>query len=331
MPSAATARVKPVSPGLLTFGEGGVTPELVPGSRKGVRAVLDRVTNEVAALPEDSLRKLAPVLREAEREVASDLARWLRTVEDGEERFTAQRYRSLLLQLRHGRQEIEWAQRVRIGTFDALRHGGKDAGSMAMRHLTEEVARFSAAFGGPAPIDLERAGVLAKGDRLLIPRFKSSAARYAGNILDDIKRQFSIGVVRQESFWEMTNRLQRLGRRRLVRVAKGEIGEAGEVGNNIAAGLFTRYRYWGERVVRTEMINAYNQNADDGLVEMAKDDPRMLKRWDASLDYRCCIICRKLHGETVKPHENFSGGNPHPPAHCNCRCAEVAWMEHWKM
>jgi len=304
--------------------------------------LLQRIRDDVAALPAGSVTAMRSVLAEAEREVAADLRRWLAThVKDGAERFTAQKYRSLLLQLREGARTFDqapWLERLGDGTEKTLKGGGAAGVGMAAEHLQAELAFYLDKFGEPLEIAIERAWLMERGEKLLWKRFETSAARYAGQVGDDIRRQLAIGVARNESMHEMGRRLVRLGGPKGVVATRGILGKRGAQAEEIAEGLFTRYEHWADRLVRTEVINSYNVIAQEGLEEIGREserlglpeDMKLKKRWDAHYDKRLCIDCRELDGQTVGAKETFRPWDiAHPPLHPYCRCAVVAWAEGW--
>lgn len=98
-------------------------------------------------------------------------------------------------------------------------------------------------------------------------------------------------------------------------------------------GLGRKYRYWAERLVRTETQAAYNHVHQGHVTGIAADlKPHGVlveKRWDASLDMRVCKDCRRMHGAVVATAGNFTVGKRavrYPPAHPNCRCCLVAFV-----
>lgn len=296
----------------------------MPGT---VDALLDVVTAQVAALPRETIRALAPVLQEARQEVQRDLRRWLRSVPNGAERFTAQHYRNVLVQLQGALDTIDKMEPKVVGT---LTTASGVAGQAAVSHLKAELEVFGQVFQHTIrPIPFDTAGIIARGNRMLIPRFRSSAARYVGDVRTDIKRQLALGVVRGENIDQLKARLIRLGGPRGAVALRGVLGDPDAVVEFIGEGLFKRYNFWAERVARTEVIQAYNTHAHTGLEKFAADDDGALKRWDARLDRRVCLLCRELDGKTAAVDGYFPFGYKHPTAHPNCRCAVVAWHREW--
>lgn len=291
------------------------------------RALLEQIAGEVAHLPGPALRAMGPVLFQAEKELAQDLAKWLRTVENGAARFTAQKYRVALVQIR---QALRTARGLNPALFNVLDTERGAAGTLALGHLARQVEQFSMLFEGSLrPMPLRPAAVLAEGRKALIPRFKSSAARYGEYVTKDIQRELAVGVMRGETFDQLTRRLMRHGGPKGMVTVRGIEGDPGAVSEHIAEGLFRRYRSRAETVVRTETINAYNVVANDALEAAHAEDPGFLKRWDAALDWRLCPLCRSLDGQTAKIGGRFDGGYEHPPAHPRCRCALTPWHEEW--
>lgn len=319
---AATAHKKPAP----------MTPEERDIAKHRVRAMLHGIADDVDHLPDKSLRHLMPALVQAEKEVAASLKEWLATAEPlgelkGSDRFTAHHYRKLLLQLRTARKagvkqlrkEPFWTKELEREMFAGLNSARVRGGELATRHIQEEVATLSATFRhSMGPIPLKQAAIIARGERTIVPRIRTSSKRYAGAVWRDMKAQLAVGVVRAETVDQLTNRLQRLGGPRGLVALRGVTGEPGAREEYIAEGLFRRYRHWAERVVRTETINSYNLAADEGIKEAKEIDDGIKRRWDASLDSRLCVTCQDLHGEVVEVDEPFFDGSMHPPSHPNC-------------
>ncbi len=289
-----------------------------------IRGVLDQVASQAAALPEAVLFEFMPVLVEAHHELRRDLARWLRNIPDGAQRFTAQQYRQALLQIRTALQQL--GGKVPVELMKSLARADGRAGALALDHLESQVAQFSKLFGGRqglmAALPFDRAAMLSVGKEARLLRYQSSVTRYGADMVMDIRRQLAIGVVRGETFSGMTERLARMGG------PKGMIN-MGRSSEMISEGLFKRHRYWAERIVRTEVLDTYNQQEHRALLELEKDDPGWKKRWDATMDLRVCRICRELDGEVRELHEKFTGGYDRPPAHPQCRCGITPWRPEW--
>jgi len=303
-------------------------------NQKRVQRMLEQVAGEVTALEPRVLKKLLPVFMEARRELRAALTSWLKGV-DGAERFTAQQYRRALVSLEGA---IKTMAKLDPAMRHALEEGNVLAAHLAAGHLEFELARFADVFRDTIrPIQIDAAALMVSGDHTLIPRFRTSAARYGRRITEDIRAQLGVGVARGETYTQMTNRLRRLGGPRGLVALRGVKGEPGAIVEEITEGLFKRYRHWGERIVRTEMQQAYNVHANNGIDELNREardpgDPEFMRRWDASADKRLCDVCRTLDRQVVGADEKFHselGEHDHPPAHPNCRCIVSPWLKRW--
>lgn len=293
-----------------------------------VARMMSSTVAEAARLPDARVRALAPVLQQARAELQQALAAWLATHPDGSERFTAQRYRAAIVALDSGIQAAR--ERLDTGVADVLVDGLTPLSSAAIRHMTEQIGVMSSMFGESLrPVSLDRASIVAEGKKALIPRFRTSAARYARGVADDIKRQLSIGLVSGETFHEMTSRLVKLGGPKGLVYLRGLPGEKNARAEWIAEGMFERYRHTAERVVRTEAMQGYNSMHDQAIRDADRQDPGYSRRWDASEDRRVCPICGGLDGAVAAIGKPFPGGYEHAPAHPRCRCCITSWRAEW--
>lgn len=289
-------------------------------------AVLSPIADAVAALPEPHVRAMIPVLAQAENELTKDLAVWLGG-RNGGERFTAHQMRVALHQIRSSLHMIE--KRLPGSMTKVLSEAGKRVGKRAIGDLRLEVASLAATFGHSVrPIQFTDAAILAEGSKQLIPRYRNSANRYAGGIAADIRNQLAVGVARGETFDQLTSRLVRMGGPRGIVALAGSVGDPGARVEHIAEGLFARYRSWAERVVRTEVSNAYNAHHLLALEAADADDPGYQKKWDARRDL-ACPVCSALDGMAVALDALFPRQLAHPPAHPNCMCTLVPHRPEW--
>jgi len=287
---------------------------------------LEHINREVAKLSTSGLGRLAEVLDAAEVELTNALSAW-QALGKGADRFTPQMYRNALVQIRGALTHIRGP--MAEGVASVLRHGGSLAAGLATNHLIAEITRFSQLFEGTVrPIAIEPTIVLAEGKKLLFKRFATSAARYAGQVGEDIRKQLAIGVVRGETIDQLTTRLVKLGGPSGHVFTQGMAGSPRAKAEYIAEGLFKRYRHYAERLAITETVNAYNECALIGMDELEAEDPGYFKRWDAAIDGRVCPLCRE-YDDLVVPLDGTFRGVDHPPLHPRCRCAVVVWRKEW--
>lgn len=294
------------------------------------RLVWDNV-HAIEALEPVALRSVLPVLRHVRDELRRDLAAWLVTAPDGAERYTAQRMR---VALRSVEAAIATAQRLEPEMHKALRFGDEATGYLAASSLDNEIARFGSMFGESIrPVNIEAAAIVARGDQLLFKHHKVSAARYAGQVGDDIRHQLAVGVAKGETFAQLKARLVKMGGPAGRVMLRGREGDPNALAAVISEGLFQRHRYWAERLVRTELMHAYNLQHRAGIEllnsTLGPDEAPFVRRWNAAADRRVCPFCRALDNTTAPIEGPFQWGIMHPPAHPNCRCVEVAWHPSW--
>lgn len=296
----------------------------------GQRQITDFLTHineQVDKLSTQGLSALTSVLDAAEKELTIALGR-VHAFSKPTDTFTVQTYRNALVQIRGTLEHIRGPMAEAVASH--LRHGGQLAAKLATSHLINEVHTFSAAFEGSVrPIAIEAASVLAEGKKTLWPRFQNSAARYAGQVGEDIKKQLAIGVVRGETIDQLTTRLAKHGGPKGLVYTRGREGSPYARAEQISEGLFSRYRGYAERLAVTEVVNAYNECALIGMDELEQEDPGYFKRWDAAVDGRTCPNCNEYDDTIAKLDGTFSGGIDHPPLHPRCRCAIVVWRKEW--
>lgn len=295
---------------------------------EAVRRLVRESVATVDGLAPGALRAVLPALRAAREELRVDLLDWLRRAPNGSERFTAFQKQQALLALESA---LERVGELEPAMAAGLAKGRRDTGPLAVKNLDTEIQRLSAIFGGGVPTipQIEAAAVIAKGDKLLWKRHERSAARYAGAVGEDIRKQFAIGVAKGETVDQLVNRLRRLG----DPAAQKQAIDPGADASAIADGLFKRSRWMAERLVRTEVMNTYNVQ-HDVAIEYANQnrpegDAEYLRRWDAAADFRVCVLCADLDQTVTTIGGTFKGGVSNPPRHPCCRCVVLAWLARW--
>jgi len=314
-------------------GGGGWDPprEVLSKNRREVERVVRGIAGDVANLEDATLRRLIPSLLQARTEAHDGLEDWLSRSADWGDRFTAQDFRRAIVSLDGAFEAIE---AMYPAMFESLVDASERSGRMAVGHLREELAAFGAIFGETIrPTQISTAAVIATARHTLIPQFRTSAKRYAGSMRDDLEHLFRVGLAKGETFEQLTNRLARMGGPRGLVALRGVVGEPGARVEHIAEGLFQRYRHWAERLVRAEVMNAYNvQHAvaiDELNGDLLEGEEPFLLRWDAAADNRLCPTCGGLDRRVIAPGGTFPGGYKRPPAHPRCRCVAVAWHASW--
>lgn len=268
-----------------------------------VQAALHEILLEVDGLHRPVMREVNPAIDAAQAALAAELEEWLADVE-GEQEFGGADLARGLRTVREAQESIEYLDVVIYG---ALLGALPRSGAAAVSH----VRRVSAAL----PLDVEAADLAAY--ETLLERY--SRYKYSAALLFDIRRELVRARTRGETFNQMTSR-----------IAKIRVDAEGAAGP-MARALFNKYWGWANNVVRTEVMHAYNAQADEAIQLAAQLDGEIMKRWDATLDYRLCPTCAELHGTVVNVNESFPQGFDYPPAHNNCRCVVVAWRDDWEI
>lgn len=295
--------------------------------REAVQAMLDLQAAQVEALTRAEVLALRPVLIQARTQLLAELGPWMRGLTAGGT-FDLQVMRNAMAMVDRALARID--DTLEAGAAQAVARVGARVMPMSAADLNDQLAIFASVFDGSVhPVSLGEAAIVAHGERVLFPRFRTSAARYMGEVGDDIRKQIALGFARNETFAQMTRRLVNQGGPRGMVALRGVVGEPGAYVEDVGRGLFAKYEKWAERLVRTEGINAYNTIHERGLREAALDDPELKQRWDASADRRLCPVCRELDGKVVDIGKPFPGGFRFPPAHPHCRCTVVPWKVAW--
>jgi hypothetical protein len=302
-----------------------------PKQRKAVQRVLRDNTIDLAKLDGREMRALLPVFRQAREEMSEQLRGWLHRTPNGDLRWSAWKYHSALAQLQHGVEHLE------LQLDGRLQAGGAAGQRLALEHLIHETTRFTEVFGGEVPhLNLQVARMLAEGRASLVPKYRSSAARYAWGskygVWHDINRRLAVDIMTGATVNETIRRLVRDGGPRGLVALRGVAGEEGAIVELIPEGLFARYESRAETYVRTEVAAAYSFQFREGLHDARRILPDLMRRW--CCDGKACPqICMPMDGQVVALEQPFIGGDGSTiegqPAHPRCRCREGAWRAHW--
>jgi SPP1 gp7 family putative phage head morphogenesis protein len=290
------------------------------------------VVLDIQKMEAGALKALANVMSVAQQELAQDLSKWVAKLgpNAAQLKYTAAHIKQVQMLLGIAQQQAKYPKaafpNVVAYAMQSIM-GGANAPQAAVATLMAQLDNTAKTFGGMPGPQLIEAGFLAKGDKLVLDQYKKSATKYAGQVKDDLKLQFGVGLAKGETVDQLVKRIAKLSS------FQGAVDASNpkHAGAAMAAGLTKRYHNQAERLVRTELINAYNHTAMASIGLLAAYEDGVEARWDASLDMRLCLICKGLHDKRTKPGHLFPGGYARPPAHPNCRCAIVAWIdEEWK-
>ena len=193
--------------------------------------------------------------------------------------------------------------------------GETEAADLATDHVADELDRLAMAFDHkPIDVNLSAAAVLADpAQRLLANHFESSIDRYGLDVLNGVRREVFTFLRTGGDY------------RDAVAQIAGERGPLGAVGKTN-----------GERLMRTEVSQAYGSAQHSGLKEAEKQVPGLKMVWLHTGSYRCPVCVplhmteRPLSGAWTIRQGKKTRQVAHPPAHPRCVCRVSAMKASWK-
>lgn len=286
----------------------------------------NRLAVQQASIPD--LRRMLPVLREAEGQLSTELGRWLKHTAPSEP-YTRQKHRSLLAQIQESILTVERRLGPAFAADVEARSTHVRMDAMGRLHAMVE-AGSEEYEGSVRPLRIDVAAILSDERHLLVAQMRAKASTYAADVVDDVGNKLALGFIRGETVDQLTSRL--LQSTHLIAAFKKR--GPGAVGEAAAESMFRKYRWWAQSIARTELVNAYAESQSRAIREADGADPGWLMKWDAANDARVCKWCYSLDKTTVGPDEMFPSvgkfrPRPHPPLHRCCRCSLVPWRREW--
>lgn len=296
------------------------------------------VARDIQGMDANALAALRPAMAAAQVELEHDLKKWMALLgpNAAQLKYTPAHLRQVQLILGVAEGAASGNRRTGYPTIAAKAvmsvMGMQQAPQKAAQTLKHELEALAGHFADIPPPQLVHAAALAAGKNLVIDRYPKSAARYAGQVKDDLKLQFGIGLARGETIEQLTKRIANISTFKTA----VDANHPEHAAKAMAAGLSRRYENWANRLVRTELVNSYNYTATQGIKKAHEMDDRVVMVWDAANDMRVCPACRDMHGRNIMPGAKggffskvINKGVDYPPLHPYCRCAVVAWMAEW--
>lgn len=272
------------------------------------------------------LGKTRKLLESAEGE----LVRRLSSMQGAAMTFTRAQLEAALLQVR------DVIGGVNLGMRDVLLDGAGSAASLATRGAIDYLGRLDKQFRGVGvrPIGLDEASMFetaTTGARASILRRLASSgtgapgapvqehpdrpgilARYGMNVISHFEEQMRVGIIARSSWEEVKGKL--LG---------------------VSPFLRGQPASWAERIVRTEMMGAYNRGGWEANREANEQLGDMIKVLSATFDDRTASDSYAYHGMIRRPDEAFEawGGHlyQHPPNRPNDREIVVPHRMSWPL
>lgn len=309
---------------------------------RALRADVDAVAQVVSlrsARGRAAAAELLELLEEADRRLTARLRREVERGFSGTDRFTGASAAAYREQIRIVLRYVQG----RLGGLTATQAAAAVAESVDRTgRLLEQLERDFT--GITRPLRIRQAEVMSRirhGTRAsLLAQHATSVDRYGEAMQRVFEREIRTGLLEGASLDEMTDRLVGHGGPRgtvslAARVVGGIVVRTRE--EEIPEGLFTRYRYWAERIVRTEVAHAYQAAKLATLLESrARDFPDLQKKILATLDNRTAADSIAVHGQIRDldgPNSFFMDGAgrqyQRPPARPNDRETLTPWRPHW--
>lgn len=193
----------------------------------------------------------------------------------------------------------------------------KESVSLAVDHAGTELDLMAKAFGkGAEPLDVSLSAVKALADPaqgLLASHFQTSVDRYGGDLLNQVRQRVFVGMRTGDTVGKVASSIT------------GKQGIAGAVNRSNA-----------ERLVRTEVSNAYGAAQHNSIKQAAQQVEGLKKMW-VHVGSFLCPTCGPLHG-TERPLDGTwtikSGRKTrevaHAPGHPNCTCRVTTIKPSWR-
>lgn len=313
-------------------------------TRERVNAAIRRVISEsesvVTATTTQGVaaqQRLLRLLANADALLARQIQEWVR-VTGAPERFTAESM------LAYRRQIQLMTASIQDQLAGVTRTNAQSAWNIGVVQAQVDFARLEEAFTGivrtPRVREAMRFDESRGRARSLLRSIDTSCDRYGEAMIGEFERRLQLGMVAGLSNQQMVEMLTGHGGPRgtvslRARVVNGQVIRT--LTEEIPEGLFTRYRSWAWRIVRTEGANAYNGARMERMQGMEGEFPEMRKKILAHFDSRTAEDSIAVHGQIRNlsgPDSLFRDGAgreyEHPPARPNDRETVIPWMEEWE-
>lgn len=189
---------------------------------------------------------------------------------------------------------------------DVLETSLAESFDMAPEHATREIDNWLDYFGAEArPIDVATVSELADQGALL-ERSRSSVERFGAAVARRVRSDISAGIILRDTPGDVIKGVQK---------------------------SINAERWRAERIVRTELSNAYNSAHLETLkhVKESGQVPNLKKSAIVTFDHRTAADSPPMHGQVRELDEMFRDGAGrrflHPPGRPNDREKEIPWFD----
>ncbi|MEY5061177.1 MAG: Phage Mu protein like protein, partial [Planctomycetota bacterium] len=240
---------------------------------------------------------------------------------------------------RQVRLSIEYMKARLAGLTEAQARVAIDASMQRTITLMEGLEqRFT---GIHRPLQLRQADQLRSATRgaqaSLLRQMPTSVDRYGAAMIGEMEGMIRVGLTMGASMDDMIGWFTGHGGPKGKVSLRATVTPSGVVRleeADIPEGLFERKRYWAERIVRTEVLRAYNGARQEAFEAIrATDFPDLKKKIVAILDSRTAEDSIAVNGQVRGLGELFVDGAGrqylYPPARPNDRETTIPWRDEW--
>lgn len=268
---------------------------------QGFAKALERHSRELRTLEGDQAQEFLRLLKNTQEALRARLA----SVLPGDSSLNAFVLRQLVAETEHGILVLEdKANQLYAGAVD-------QAVDLSIEHISDELERLSSAFdAAPLNVSIDALKVLTDpAQGLLASHFETSVKRYGMDMLNGVRRELFVGMRTGDTLGSIVQKIS------------GMQGPLGAVGKSS-----------GERLVRTEVSNAYGSAQHSGLEQASHQVPGLKKVW-LHVGSFLCKTCGPLHGTERPLDGTWTIGKrkvAHAPGHPNCTCRVSAMKKSWR-
>ncbi len=280
------------------------------------RAAMALVQGTGAARTNAILGRSAKALEARIREIAPSL---------GEDSFTIVQLRATLRQVQQVLKEV---------TLPALKETVVDVGQQAAKKSAENTVDYlkkaDKAFRGvgEAPIALREASMLDAG----MQGAKASVLRRLATGVQAVRgKQAGPGILQRYGMETVKQFEQEL---QTGLIAKKSWNEMSRDITKHSPFLQSKPHWWAHRIVRTEVMGAYNKSNHEAIKESARQLPDMLQILSATFDDRTGADSIATHGmvrRVSEPFDSWYGQFDHPPDRPNDRGVITPHRARWPL
>jgi len=284
----------------------------------------------------DRRLRLRGLLVRGDRLLGERLARW-NAIDGGDASFSAASARAYRAQVQMVSAEVQ-AGLGRLAT-DLSQASWAAGAARATTELSQLEAAFTGVVRSPRIVQAMRFDESRGRGASLLRSIDTSADRYGQYMISQFEGQMQLGLVAGLTQTEMVEMLTGHGGPRgevsiRARVVNGRVVRTETA--TIHEGLFVARRAWAQRIVRTEISNAYNGAKVEALSELQRSIPGLRKKILAHFDARTATDSVSVHGQVRSlngPDAFFTDGAgrvyEHPPARPNDRETVIPWEDEW--